>query len=257
MKTVKTICNVLLVMGLILSGLVSYGQEGMPAKKEKWEFLLAPYAFLASTSGDATLGITGPSEIDLKFGDILENLQFAFMLHGEVYRGDWGLMADYSYLKLGSDLNGPLEILRDITFKQSVFELFVSRRFEKDWGLINLYGGIRVWNYNLELAFQNIQISRITRKQDWVDPTIGGRIYFNISNRFMAGLRADMGGFGLGSNFAFNLQPGLAYRFSDVFSMALQYKYLYADFENDKDGVDFFAIDASNHGPLLGLMFRF
>jgi len=135
--------------------------------------------------------------------------------------------------------------------------LFASRRFQKDWGMIHLYGGIRVWNYSMELAFQNIQISRITRKQDWVDPTIGGRIFFNVSNRLMAGLRADMGGFGLGSNFAFNLQPGIGYQFSDVFSLMLQYRYLYADFDNDKEGVDFFAIDASTQGPLLGLVFRF
>ncbi len=242
---------------MLLSGSMAFGQGNPPSRKEKWEFMLAPYVFMASTSGDATLGITGTSEIDLKFKDILENLQFAFMLHGEAYRGDWGLMVDYSYLKLGSDLNGPLEILRDITFRQSVFELFASRKFEKDWGLINLYGGIRVWNYNIQLAFQNIEISRITRKQNWVDPTIGGRIYFNVSNRFMAGLRADMGGFGLGSNFAFNLQPGLSYRFSDLFSLAIQYKYLYADFENDKEGPDFFGIDAASHGPLVGFLFQF
>lgn len=257
MKTAKGIYNIFLVMGLLLSGFVSYSQAGVPAKKEKWEFLVAPYAFLAGTSGDAALGVTGPSEIDLKFRDILENLQFAFMLRGEAYKGDWGVIVDYSYLKLGSDFDTPQEILRDVTFRQSVFELFASRRFQKDWGVIYLFGGIRVWNYNLELAFQNIQISRITRKQDWVDPTVGGRIFFNVSPRFLAGLRADIGGFGLGSDIAFNLQPGIAYQFSDLFSLMLQYRYLYTDFDNDKDGVDFFALDASTHGPLLGLVFRF
>jgi opacity protein-like surface antigen len=257
MKANRTICKLFLTCVFILTGVLSFGQATTPAQKEKWEFVLAPYVFMGSTSGDAILGVTGPSEIDLKFGDVLENLQFTFMLHGEVYKGNWGLMADYSYLRLGSEFDTPQEILRDITFKQSVFELFASRRFKKDWGMIYLYGGIRVWNYNLELAFQNIQISRITRKQDWVDPTIGGRVFFNVSNRFKAGLRADIGGFGLGSKFAFNLQPGIGYQFSDLFSLMLQYRYLYADFDNDKEGIDYFEIDASTQGPLLGLVFRF
>lgn len=257
MKAVKTTRNMLLLLVFLLSGMLAYSQGIPPSKKEKWEFLLAPYVFMAGTSGDAVLGITGPSEIDLKFGDVLENLQFAFMLRGEAYKGNWGIMVDYSYLKLGSEFDTPQEILRDITFKQSIFELFASRKFEKDWGVIHLFGGIRVWNYNMELAFQNIQISRITRKQDWVDPTIGGRIYYNVSDRFIAGLRADMGGFGLGSKFAFNLQPGIGYQFSDVFSLMLQYKYLYADFDNDKEGIDYFEIDSSTYGPLLGLVFRF
>jgi len=257
MKAMKSSRKLLLVLCLFLSGLVSYSQGMAPSQKEKWEFVLAPYMFMAGTSGDAILGVTGPSEFDLKFGDILENLQFAFMLHGEAYKGDWGVIADYSYLKLGSDFDTPQEILRDITFKQSVFELFASRRFKKDWGIIDLYGGIRVWNYNIELAFQNIQISRITRKQDWVDPTIGGRVFFNVSKRFLAGLRADMGGFGLGSKFAFNLQPGIGYQFSDLFSLMLQYRYLSTDFDNDKEGIDYFEIDASTQGPLLGLVFRF
>lgn len=241
----------------LLSGVLVSSQGTLPSQKEKWEFVMAPYAFMASTSGDAILGITGPSEIDLKFGDILENIQLAFMLRGEAYKGNWGFMVDYSYLKLGSEFDTPQEILRDITFKQSIFELFASRKFEKDWGVIHLFGGIRVWNYKMELAFQNLQISRITRKQDWVDPTIGGRIYYNVSDRFIAGLRADIGGFGLGSKFAFNLQPGIGYQFSDLFSLMLQYKYLYADFDNDKEGVDYFEIDASTQGPLLGLVFRF
>jgi hypothetical protein len=257
MINIKTAGKIVLALAFLFSGLESHSQGTMPAQKEKWEFVLAPYMFMAGTSGDASLGITGPSAVDLKFGDILENLQFAFMLHGEAYKGNWGLMVDYSYLRLGRDFDTPQEILRDITFKQSVFEVFASRKFEKDWGKIYLYGGIRVWNYNMELAFQNIQISRITRKQDWVDPTIGGRVFFNISNRFIAGLRADIGGFGLGSNFAFNVQPGIGYQFSDLFSMMLQYKYLYADFDNDREGVDFFAIDAATQGPLLGLVFRF
>jgi hypothetical protein len=37
----------------------------------------------------------------------------------------------------------------------------------------------------------------------------------------------------------------------------LQYKYLYADYNNGKDGLDFYSYNAATNGPLLGLLFRF
>ena len=98
MKVVKTTYNALLASAFLLSGFLSYSQGTTPSQKEKWEFVLAPYMFMAGTSGDATLGVTLSSEIDLLFGDFLENLQLAFMLHGEAYKGDWGVIVDYSYL---------------------------------------------------------------------------------------------------------------------------------------------------------------
>jgi len=65
MKAMKSSRKLLLVLCLFLSGLVSYSQGMAPSQKEKWEFVLAPYMFMAGTSGDAILGVTGPSEFEI------------------------------------------------------------------------------------------------------------------------------------------------------------------------------------------------
>ncbi len=104
---------------------------------------------------------------------------------------------------------------------------------------------------------QGLDITRISRDQDWVDPVFGGRIYFNVTERFTAGFRGDIGGFGLGSDIAYNLQPGVGYQFSDLFTVMLQYKYLYTRYDNEIDGINAFSYDAATNGPLLGLVFRF
>lgn len=227
------------------------------AQQNDWEFVVAPYLFMASVNGDAALGNSASSQVDLNFKDILEKLQFAFMLHGEVYKGDWGLLVDISYLKLGEDFKAESEVSGDITFKQTIFEVFGSRKFKKRWGWVDFYGGIRYWNLGLNLNLQGLDITRISRDQDWVDPVFGGRIYFNVTERFTAGFRGDIGGFGLGSDIAYNLQPGVGYQFSDLFTVMLQYKYLYTRYDNEIDGINAFSYDAATNGPLLGLVFRF
>ncbi len=237
---------------------LAFGQEMTDRPPSDWEFTVAPYMFFGSVSGDSRLGTLESQEVDLKFKDVLKNLQFAFMLHGEVHKGNWGLMADYFYLKLGSDIDTPESGVLDIEFKQSIFELFGSYRIQKEWGWYDVYAGIRSWNLKLDLQLRDDASVGANGDQNWVDPVIGGRIYYKSPGDFILGMRADLGGFGLGSDFTYNLQPGVGYQFSDVFTLMLQYKYLYSDYSSGTEGTpNFFALDAATNGPLLGLVFRF
>lgn len=257
MKIARVNLQIIFVSLILLTGSNGFCQMDQTTQVDDWEFVVAPYLFMASVSGDVALGDRVSGEVDLNFGDILEKLQFAFMIHGEAYKGDWGLIVDYTYLKLGEDFSTDIEVSGDVTFKESIFEAFVSRKFRKQWGWFDVYGGIRYWDLGLNVNLQGLEVTRVSRDQDWVDPVIGGRVYYNASERFIVGLRADIGGFGLGSDFAFNLQPGVGYQFSELFILMLQYKYLYTKYDNDTSGINFFSYDASTNGPLLGLVFRF
>lgn len=78
----------MLLLVLTLLSAADFSQEmGDSSPESEWEFALAPYMLFGSVNGDATLGAQGPAEVDANFGDIMENLKFAFMLHGEVYKG--------------------------------------------------------------------------------------------------------------------------------------------------------------------------
>lgn len=249
--------NQFLCILLFLSSVLAYGQSQGVVPSDDWEFRVAPYLLMGSVSGEAAIAVAGPAEVDLDFGDILEKLQAAFMIRGEVYKGDWGVILDYTYLKLGDDITTEQAGVVDITQKQAILESFLSRRFQKEWGWFDFYGGIRYWNNQYKLELEGFQVSSVSFKESWVDPVIGGRIYYNFTDRFLAGFRGDIGGFGAGSDFTYTLQPGIGYHFSDWFTLMLQYKYLYADYNNGKDGLDFYSYDAATNGPLLGLLFRF
>ena len=63
---------------------------------------------------------------------------------------------------------------------------------------------------------------------------------------------ADLGGFGVGSDFTFQVIAGIKWQFSKVVSAKLAYRYLYQDFEKDN-----FVWDMAAHGPMLGFGFNF
>ena len=246
----------LIAILLSMSFTSTFSQDRAMGDSEKWEVTLAPYMLFGSLDGTSQIGNVG-SIIDADFGDILKKLQFAFMLHGEVQKGEWGLMADFIYLKLGDDLETFTGGIVDASVKESILETMVNYRIKKDWGRIDVYGGIRWWDIRSELELIGIFTGETQRDEGWVDPVIGSRFFHHTEKGIIAGLSFDIGGFGIGSKFSFNIQPSLGYRFTDLFTLMLQFKYLDINFENDETGRDFFAMNAATHGPLLGFVFQF
>ena len=90
----------------------------------------------------------------------------------------------------------------------------------------------------------------------WVDPVVGGRLVQDLAEDWFLTARGDLGGFGVGSDFSWNVQGGVGYEVSNSFSLVLQYKALDVDFQNDEAGSDFLSYDTTTHGPLLGFVFR-
>ena len=234
-----------------------FGQESNNETKEPWEVTLAPYVLFGSLNGETTIGVTGPSEVNADFGDLLESLKFAFMAHGEVHKGKWGLIADFIYMKLGDDLDTPTGGILSATVIESILETFINHRIKKEWGWIDLYAGTRWWDIDLDLEIDGILSAESARDESWIDPVVGGRVFYDSPKGLIAGLRFDVGGFGLNSDFSYTIQPGVGYRFSDLFTIMLQYKYLDNDYENGEEGREFFALDAATHGPLLGFVLQF
>ena len=244
------------ILALFLSCVCGVGQQTIDDPKSNWEITVAPYLLIGSVTGESTIGVVGPAEVDADFGDILKTLQFALMARAEIFKGEWGLVTDLLYLKLGSEKSTPVGGILNAEVKESIFEVFATRRFSKDWGMIDLYGGIRWWDIGVNLELEGFINRDAIRDEGWLDPVIGSRIYYKASRKIVAGLKADIGGFGVGSNFSLNIQPGIGYRFSDAFTLMVQYKYLDTDYGNGKDGREFFSLDAATHGPLIGFMFQ-
>lgn len=227
-----------------------------------WEFVIAPYFVGANITGTSQVGRLPSTDVDIGTGDILENLRFGAMARAEaLYKQKFGAMLDVAYMNLGTANDTPLTGGRvRVGGSQLILEtMLFYRAFKNAQSSIDLYAGGRYWDISLDLdATGTIGGSfNVTRDASWLDPVIGVRGMHRFNDKWSANGRADIGGFGVGSDFTWNVQAGVGYHFNKTWSTHFQYKVLSVDYDNDKSGTSKFAYDTITHGPLLGVVARF
>lgn len=227
------------------------GQAGPLRAEGDWEYMFAPYIWGAGLDGETGVGpLTG--EVDISFGDILETLDGAFLGHFEASKDRWTILADLVFLDLGQDLDRPQG---SVDIEQTTFELggaystgedlevlFGARLIDIDVG-IDLFGPVGVLD------------AQIGGAESWVDPFIGGRWSPQLNDRWSFQGRADIGGFGVGSDLTWNASLLFRYRASEKVDIGLGYRVMDIDYE--EDGLTGFVYDAQLPGALLGVGFRF
>ncbi len=159
-------------------------------------------------------------------------------------------------MRLGSDISTPTGGVVDIEVNQVVVEALLGRRFEGPARQIDVFAGIRYWNLDLDVELVGTPAA-LDLGDGWVDPVVGGRLVQELSDTWFLTARGDVGGFGLGSSFSWNVQGGVGYEVSGLFSLVAQYRALAVDFENDEAGLDFLSYDTTTHGPVIGFVFSF
>ena len=214
----------------------------------EWQYSFAPYIWGAGLDG--TAGVQPlTSDIDLSFGDIVETLDGGFLAHFEASKERWSFLADAVTLDLGHDFeSGKADV------EQTVLEFGGAYVLEEDFEVIF---GARLNDVDIEIdRFAGVVLPalRVEGAQTWVDPFIGGRWNPSINDRWSFQGRADVGGFGVGSDFTWNAAMMLLYQKSDKLTFGFGYRALAIDYEDD-DGR--FVYDATMPGLLLGVGFNF
>jgi hypothetical protein len=89
----------------------------------------------------------------------------------------------------------------------------------------------------------------------WVEPIIGLRSGYEISNALFIHSRYDIGGFGAGSDFAWQAMANLAFK-PKFLKLDTTVFAGYRAISQDYDTHDF-EWDVTTHGPILGVAIRF
>jgi len=263
-------CNTYRFLALLLYVVLSFQILTISAyadqtRGDKWEFQLAPYAWLAGQNGTvATLPGLPPADIEVDFyDDIWGNINLAGMLVGEARKGRYGLFTDIVYTDIEMEDPTSLGIFystvnsRTKSWMWSVAGLF--RLVENQHQFLDVIGGFRYWSVDSELslkgaAFPGVFPERsVSNKEDWFDPLIGlkGLSALGNSKFFVSGGLA-IGGFGAGSDFFWDALINLGYQWTKGFSTTVGYRYLDVDYEKDD-----FLYDVAQDGLTLGLSWRF
>jgi opacity protein-like surface antigen len=229
---------------------------------EEWTFSVEPYVLAANIAGDAGIGRVNGAEVDVDFSTILENLDMAAMIHFEAHSGNgWGFAFDYGFMDLSDDIFGQRGGVIDARVRQGTLEGLLIRQSRNETIGLEYFAGFRWWDNDVDVRIDPaILPGDIGRKVDasWIDLIVGARWTRRINNRWQLQFRGDIGGFGVESDFTSALAASAQYEFSQRFSLDLQYKALWVDFEKGKSGQDgFFSYDTVTHGPIIGLQINF
>ena len=132
--------------------------------------------------------------------------------------------------------------------------------------VVDLLAGARYWHQNAEVDVdldgpgpESISATA-SGSIDWVDPLVGLRIRHQVAPGQELMLRGDIGGFGVSSDFAWQLWGGYSWEMCAshgiVYSGILGYRALYTDYSRGS-GSNEFEYDLLQHGPVMGLSMRF
>jgi len=230
-------------------------------EKNDFQFIFEPYLMFSSISGDASVGRATGVSVDLDTSDILENLDFGMMFHMEGIYKNWGLVFDYGLMDLKQDITGPINGIISAGVRQQVIELFVFRRIPIKDGKIDILAGGRSWDNKISLTLDPAWLpgsASAQQQEDWIDPFLGARAYFDLAEDWTFFIRGDIGGFGIASDFTALGNLGVMYNITKTIILDIQYKALWVDYENGtKNTPGYFAYDTVTHGPIIGLIFQF
>jgi opacity protein-like surface antigen len=232
-----------------------------------WSFEFTPYLWGAAMSGSVGVGPLEDVAVDMSFSDILDNLDAGLMGALEARNGRWGLLFDAIYMKLEDSATasrtgaGPIgataSASAQLKVAQTVFAAAVAYRAIEGRSPLDVIGGVRYAKIEADARIDASFYAQsgtvaVGAEKDWVDPYVGVRAQHALAERWTLVGYADVGGFGVGSEFTWQAAAGVNYEFSKAIVGKLGYRYLYVDY--DKDG---FRYDMENSGVYLGAGFRF
>ena len=260
MKNAKKAAMVLTILatGVVCSS--AYGQQGI-ADGDEWQISVTPYFFAPEVDAKSTVS-GGTAKLDLSFDDIIDDFD-VFGLSGrvEMCKGDWGLFFDGAYLSLESDfrIDTPAPVINvDVEIVDSTLDFGLAYKLVKEplansgdrMLTVEPLGGVRYHYLKQEIKlgtthpFLGPVGTTLGGYEDWVEPFVGARLRYDLTEKLAAMVRTDFGGFGIGSasDLTWNFLAGIDWNFRK---------------NSRHSGSEEFGFDGQMKGPMFGLTILF
>jgi len=261
-RTLRNMRRVALFAAVMTHAVMSSAADTGSTTQDGWKYRAAFYLWMANIDGTQT--VKGrEADLDVGFGDILDVLEFAAEGHVEAIKDNqWGVFLDGTYLKLGPEADeGPINL--EVDYEYWLWELGGLYR-ANTWttrngqAAVDLMLGGRYTSMDVELDFKNVPLPDVDGDESWTDLFAGARLLTPISNKWTMSLRGDVGGFGISGSSDLALHGAILFdwNFRPNWDLVAGYRALYQDYESGS-GANKFAYDATTHGPLLGVAYRF
>lgn len=237
--------------------------EAPAAPAASWALQITPYLWAAGLEGDFSPFRRVPTiGIEKSFSDVIDDLNFGGFINlwgryeNFVFSGDLMYVDTTDSKVIGAlpvlgptpGLGADVDTRQFTSTVQAGYRVLRTPRFTFD-----VLAGARFWHISTEVAINYGPFS-LSHDENfgWVDPVIGARAFYRITDKLSLQAQADLGGLDVGSKFTWQAMGTLNYILTDRLSASAGYKMLEVDY--DSDGHVF---DTTLSGPVLGMTYRF
>jgi len=234
-----------------------YEPKGNPVK---WNFVVTPFLLVPNVSGHVQsknlsedFGI-GPSEF-------ISSLQGTFMMDAEISKGMFFANAAYVFTDnevekiLWTSQNGNNSLVANPELKKHIFEFKPGMRFRLgDKFLLDPYAGFRYTKYYLLGTIEGtINYNELNEKVAFWDPIIGLQSHFYPHPRIPIELKADVGGFGVGSELTWSAILNTGYTISPTIDLMIGFAVLENQYENETSLGNKYGLTSTTYGLDFGV----
>jgi hypothetical protein len=218
-----------------------------------FQWSIAPYLWASQTKVDLSLRGEAIGGDTISFGDLLDQIDSAFMVAVEGGKGHWSGFADLTVLETSDTEQRPV-FLVDTRADTTVLDAGVAWWPEGVDSNLSMIVGVRYTGFDNRYRFSRNgePVTEVRDTDDYYDALLGLRFKFEVGERWDLHTRADVS-FG-DSEGTWMARAVLARTVGkrEMNRILLGYQYKEADFESGNVGSDF-----TYHGPLAGFDFRF
>jgi hypothetical protein len=223
---------------------------------DAWKVTFVPYILGAGMNG--TSAVAGQEvTVDASFSDILDKLQFGAMGLVVARKGNWGVGGDFIWMALGANgtAPGPVGVTGSADVNQGAFSFYGIRRLS---AVADLMFGARVNTLQANLRVNGpLAIRSVDGSKTWVDPIVGLQLRTpDAGKRWHAQVYTEIGGFGAGSSFTWQVFPTFGVNVGKLASIEFGYRWLDIDYSSG-EAETLFKYHVLTQGPVLGFGFRF
>lgn len=225
-------------------------------EENAWKYEVTPYLLFPYMNGD--IAIKGHLvETDVDPGDIFKNLDFGAMLYFEMSNNNWAIFFDGLYMNLGADGYTPVTRRKAEVDMQQWGLVAAGMWRAASWAEIGLGGRLNILNGSLNIEPLGILPGiDVSGNYTWFDLLIVTRLTVPLENEWRIGVSGDFGGFGIGSDYAWQAFPFIGYRFAKLFELSAGYRWLGMKYETGNND-ELFIYDMIISGPEIMFKFHF
>ncbi len=141
----------------------------------------------------------------------------------------------------------------DVSITDFMFSLGMQYRiYQNDKTSIYAYGALQYNYMDTKIKFSGGQNASFGGSHDWIDPAVGVKIRHQLNERWFCALAAEVGGFGISSDFTWQAMASVGYKINDCWALVASYRHQYVDYTDG--GIVY---DVNVGGPLIGLIYNF